>query len=231
MNAPDRSRIWQVIIGAGRSALFFAGGLLALSLVFGKLSEILGGRRPAGFAVALELSAMAGVFWFCFMLFPFLANYSVWTPAGKLLDQLAAEPNAVGPPFSGFVAMEYYCLILNRTFVVFCLEEGLYGWKAQGPVSNLNPSYFHPYLELLGAPALMRSSETVRSLAKLPGGFFLPRSTILQLEFDPSSKWGMGGIPHSGKLKVRLASRKSREFILLGSVQGEDIRNQILSSC
>ena len=38
--------------------------------------------------------------------------------------------------------MEYYRLILNRTFVVFITPEGLYGWKAEGPASWRNHRHY-----------------------------------------------------------------------------------------
>jgi hypothetical protein len=229
VNNDERSRIWQVAKAAGRSAIFFASGLLVLLLVFGKLGEILAGRHHPRITLALEAAAIAGAMWFCSLVLPFLVRYRTWAPSEKLLDHLAEGGIPDEPPFPGFVAMEYYSFILNRTFVVFCLPEGLYGWKAQGPVSNANPAYFHPYLALLDAPALMRSRDSVYSLAKLPGGFVIPRSSIASAEFDPSSKWGMGGIPHSGKIKIRLTSGRSRELVLLGRVRGEKIRDQIFT--
>ncbi len=38
----------------------------------------------------------------------------------------------------------------------------------------------------------------------------------------------MGGIPHSGKLKVKQRSGKLREFILLGQQDGNAIRAAVL---
>jgi len=40
----------------------------------------------------------------------------------------------------------------------------------------------------------------------------------------------MGGIPHSGRILVSLSSGKSREFILLGSVYNDGIRDKMLAT-
>ncbi len=49
------------------------------------------------------------------------------------------------------------------------------------------------------------------------------------VDYTPESKWGMGPIPHSGKLYLRTRAGKSREFILLGRQNGEAVRAAILS--
>ena len=47
------------------------------------------------------------------------------------------------------------------------------------------------------------------------GSFFIPAAQIQDVEFDPTSKWGMGRIPHSGKLRIKLKNGTRRELILL----------------
>jgi hypothetical protein len=131
---------------------------------------------------------------------------------------------------SGFVAMQYYALILNRTFVVFISAEGVYGWKVAGPVAAGPGSsrYFGPYQQMLEDPSKMPSQDDVRKLANLRGGFFIPRSSIVEVVFNSKRKWGMGGIPHLGRLEVKHISGRKIEFILLGKVDGEAIRNAVL---
>ena len=124
--------------------------------------------------------------------------------------------------------MEYYGLILNRTLVAFISPEALYGWKAEKIVTNSDSKYFQPYVEMLNDPALMHNREEVHKLAGLRGGFVIPRSQILGAELIPEKKWGMGGIPHTGRIRLRLASGTTREFILLGSVDAQRIQQQIL---
>jgi hypothetical protein len=132
---------------------------------------------------------------------------------------------------SGFVAMEYYALFLNCTFVVFIARDGLYGWKAAGLVAaGTRPDYFQEYAKLLGDPKLMNDITAARKLAELKGGFFIPRSEITSAEIVPKQKEGMAGIYHTGRILVHLASAKKREFILLGQkIDGDRIRRLILS--
>jgi hypothetical protein len=130
---------------------------------------------------------------------------------------------------SGFVAMEYYALVLNRTFVVFVAPDGLYGWKAAGPVAAGAALYFMPYAKMLDDPNLMSDIEGIRKLANQKGGFFIARPEIRSVDNIRQQKWGMGGIPHTGRLLVRLVSGGKREFILLGKVDSERIRQSILS--
>ncbi len=160
----------------------------------------------------------------------FLYTYVKLRASAPAEDILTQEPSFIDervPPLSGFVAMEYYALILNRTFVVFIAPEGLYGWKAEGIVIACQPMYFRQYAEMLEDPKLVRDREAVRRLSSLKGGFFIPRSDIASADAIYEPKWGMGEIPHSGRIKIRLSSGESREFVLLGSVSPESIQQRI----
>ncbi len=106
--------------------------------------------------------------------------------------------------------------------------EGLYGWKAEGIVTASRPMYFQPYADMLEDPELMRDREAIRRLSQLKGGFFIPRSDVVAADVIYAHKWGMAGIPHSGRVRLRMASAKSREFILLGSVSVDSIQQRIL---
>ena len=131
--------------------------------------------------------------------------------------------------FTGFMAMEYYWLIMNRTFIVFLSADGLYGWKVHGVVSALTPRYFERYVEKLRDPDLMNDSDRIKELASDHGGFFIPRESITSAEFIRKRKWGMGGVAHSGIVNVKLSDGGLREFILLGDVNGLQIEREILS--
>ena len=131
----------------------------------------------------------------------------------------------------GFLAMQYYALILNRTFVVFTSPEGIYGWKVMGPVAAVAgvSRCFEPFQKMLDDPAQMPSQEEVQKLSNDRGGFFIARSSITGVEFNPKRKRGMGGIPDSGRLEVKHISGKNPEFILLGKVDGEALRHAVLT--
>jgi hypothetical protein len=145
-----------------------------------------------------------------------------------LMTDSISSPGLREETISGFVAMEYYALILNRTFVVFITPEGLYGWKAVGPVTNSDRAYFEPLVKMLSDPETMPDIDEIRKLSRRGGGFFFPRATIQSAEVIYKPKWGMGGIPHCGRIRVLTTSGQSREFILLGSVDARALQKQIL---
>src|SRR5882724_8661037 len=101
------------------------------------------------------------------------------------------------PALHGFLAMEYYSLILNRSFVLFTYPEGLYGWKFIGIVSSFTPGFFAPYEDVAANPELAPNSDEFKDLMKDSGSFFIDRSQIASVEYTSSRKWGMGSIPHS----------------------------------
>jgi hypothetical protein len=212
---------------AARSGLIFAAITFLLAIVRIVLRGVLDGQWHTNW---LELFKIIGTIAAGLTAVIFLYTYvrlRASAPAEEILKQ---EPSFIDervPPLSGFVAMEYYALILNRTFVVFSSPEGLYGWKAEGAVTASRTMYFQPYAEMLEDPALMRNREAVRRLSNLKGGFFIPRSDIVSVDVIHRHKWGMGGIPHSGQIKIHLSSGKSRKFILLGSVSPESIQQRI----
>jgi len=125
--------------------------------------------------------------------------------------------------------MEYYLLILNRSYVICSYPEGLYGWKFSGPVSARVPLYFQPFEEIARDPDLVPGSEEFKELMEQSGSFFIPRPEIISAEYVSTRKWGMGPVPHSGKVYVHLRSGKTREFILLGKQDGQSVCAGVLS--
>lgn len=214
---------------AARSAFIFAASALLLAVLRIVLNGFFDGRWNAVYW--LRLFKFIGVFtvgWFVATFIYTCVKLRASAPAEEIL---MAEPPPIDegvPPLSGIVAMEYYALILNRTFVVFIALEGLYGWKAEGIVTASRPMYFQPYADMLEDPELMRDREAIRRLSQLKGGFFIPRSDIVAADVIYGHKWGMAGIPHSGRIRLRMASGKPREFILLGSVSVDSIKQRIL---
>jgi len=129
---------------------------------------------------------------------------------------------------AGFAAMEYYGLILNRSFVVYVSPEGLYGLKFCGWVSSDAGSYFESALDVLDDPYFMPGTDAFRNaMNDARGSFFIPHENIMEVEFDGSPKWGMGRIAHAGKLRLRLRNGKRRELILLGNAYGDGIMRVI----
>ncbi|RSL19290.1 hypothetical protein EDE15_4952 [Edaphobacter aggregans] len=215
---------------AARSALITFCVVVCGQVAKALINDLFDGRWRVDWKFILVISGFAGV---VVLIWTFVSGYfslRAAAPADAILGRdpsISTNPNEA---MSGFVGMEYYGLILNRTYLVFAAPDGLYGWKVEGPVSAARPQFYEPYKEMLDDPKLMRDRGAVKDLAKLKGGFFIPGSEIAYVEATDKSKWGMGGIPHSGRIRIGLTTGKWREFILLGSVSPEVIRDRILSS-
>ncbi len=222
--------VGQNLKAAARTAFVTFFTVICISIVRPLINGLFDGKWYLDWEFILVLAGLASVLVFVWTFVSGYFSQRAFGPAQAVLDRIPSLSMDSKDALSGFVGMEYYALILNRTYVVFAAHDGLYGWKAEGPVSNLRPRFYEPYQEMLADPELIRDLEAVRDLASLNGGFFIPSSDILSFETTDKSKWGMGGIPHSGKIWIKMTNGKSREFILLGSVSPESIRDQILSS-
>jgi hypothetical protein len=214
---------------AARSAVVFALATFAAILLRAVLDGLFGRRWFWNWQAAIALSAILGMGCFCVLFVYWAFTFRAALPADEILMDVSPNHAAIHTELSGFVAMEYFALILNRTFVVFIAPDRVYGWKAEGPVSTANPRYFEEYAKMLDDPLLMRDVIAVGKLAELPGGFTIARPEILSVEVVHKQKWGMAAIAHSGRIVVRLTSGRTREFILLGNVDGEHIKRTILS--
>jgi hypothetical protein len=199
---------------------------VAIDIHSGKYS---GKRINVDWELAFEFILIWCAAWFLFFFLLRLIAALRAQPAADILEGEISESDQKTPRLFGFVAMECYWLILNRTYLIFVAQEGMYGWRARGPVTNADPKYWEPLRDMLEDDKFMRNRQAIQKLSCLAGGFFLDRSAIISVEADYRSKWGMGGVPHSGHVHVRLASGRSREFILLGAVSPEGIRDRIAS--
>lgn len=148
---------------------------------------------------------------------------------------------------SYFVAMEYYRLIWNRTFIVLVTEQSLIGIKVNGvisaeggdgitraitrklavkndldnPLSYVKDKYIQQLdgLDLLGDDLFKQYS----------GNFRISYKDINSLSHNSKKKWGMGYYPHDGKVYVRLNNGKLYEYIILGNQSGKVIKETIES--
>ncbi len=220
----------ETIVRCARNAASLALLIIAGMIIMFLLRSLLDGRFRSSLRIWLLVCKMSAVsFGIVFAVF-FIWNIISAKRSQLLWDALeveTSESELLAVPLFGFVAMEFYWLILNRTYVVFVAREGLYGWKASGPVTNSDRRYFVPFQEMVEDQELMKDMPAIRNLAGLRGGFFYAASTLLSVASDSKSQWGMGGIEHSGHVKVRLSLGKTHNFILLGSVLPEDVRDRI----
>jgi hypothetical protein len=226
----DRSRIAQCTQGSARSALTIFVMIMAGTLLRSFVNLLFGERARFDWAFALKASLSLSAIWFCVFLVWGLIAAARIQPVLDALDEEALPSDLDKSALSGFVAMEYYWLILNRTFVVFIAPEGLYGWKARGPVTNIDRTFYEPYQEMMKDDVFMRDRHAIETLLRLRGGFFIERSAIASVDYNERQKWGMGGIPYSGRINVKLADRKTREFILLGFALGDELINQMVAT-
>jgi hypothetical protein len=129
-----------------------------------------------------------------------------------------------------FFAMEYYLGILNRTYQIFVTPNVIAGGFVHGvmaaPPGLLSywfvPTRYARQRLVEKYEQLSPESEDFKNVSRF-FNFQYPRTEIREYWYSPTIKWGMGTVAHSGKLYIRLASGKKREFILLGLQQGKEI--------
>ena len=132
-----------------------------------------------------------------------------------------------------FAAMEYYALILNRTFKVFVTDQMLCGAKVRGVVANpafvspqmLSPGYWTQTLAAQNYESLDVASEIF--LRMNSANFQIRWGQISEIEYRAGKKWGMGNVPHSGRLILYMRTGKLRELILLGDQNGNALRARL----
>lgn len=145
-----------------------------------------------------------------------------------------------------FIAMEYYGLILNRTFLVLITEKELIGLKVNGIVTveakggdpltqkitnslAITDNLENPY-SYAKSTFLDRLSEkdiySTEILKDSSANFKIPLSEIIEVRYDKKKKWGMGPYPHDGKVYVK-TKKKKKEFIIMGKQSGKKIKSWI----
>lgn len=145
-----------------------------------------------------------------------------------------------------FVAMEYYNLIMNRTFLILISDKYLIGLKVNGLISvegggdSLTRSITKNMAiqDDLQNPYSYMKSSYLRKIENLniygedilkteKPNFKINRNEIKSVTYDKRKKWGMGYYPHDGKVYVKTKNGKKKEFIILGSQSGKEIENWI----
>jgi len=127
-----------------------------------------------------------------------------------------------------FVAMEYYALAMNRCFVISVDGERLRGVQCRGFTGSASgrdalARLLNRRFAVHGDPHDPSSYIDTR-LRTRPrrADFALLLREIRRVEHDPRPKWGMGGIPHDGRIHLH-TDRGRREFIVLGRQSGREI--------
>lgn len=149
-----------------------------------------------------------------------------------------------------FIAMEYYGLILNRSYLVIFVENHMLGLICNGVVSSdvdANPGTYDrgtrklikaavsPFVIAgdLDSPSSYINENNVRKydgvdllseniLDVHKRNFRYSWSDISSIRHDEKKKWGMGDYPHDGKIYITIEGR-TRELIPLGRQSGKTI--------
>jgi len=133
-----------------------------------------------------------------------------------------------------FLAMEYYLLMWNRSFEVSVTSSSICGAFVRGVISATSGSVGSARntndVTNLANPkrlALAREHEpgSQNYLALHRFNFSIPRTQIAGVRFNP--KWGMGPVPHSGRLHIDIHQGATRDLILLGELGGEALANTV----
>jgi len=132
-----------------------------------------------------------------------------------------------------FAAMEYYALILNRTYKVFVTDQMLCAAKVRGLVSSppiVSPQMFDQEFWVRTQAAQIYDSFDVRSekfLRVNSANFQIRWNEIAQTEYRSGKKWGMGNVPYSGRLTIQPQAGRPRELILLGKQNGDALKGKL----
>lgn len=125
-----------------------------------------------------------------------------------------------------FVAMEYYALILNRTFLLTISGDRLHGKVCHG-ITSIDSG---PVQSLMAVHGDLNDPKAYvkNDLLTKPNhaDFSLPLASIISVEYTQKKKWGMGYYPHDGRVFVETATGK-REFIVLGNQSGQQIASRL----
>lgn len=135
-------------------------------------------------------------------------------------------------PDWSFVAMEYYAVILNRTFLVTINDESLIGVKCRGITSIASGG--DPFTRAittnlavsgdLNDPSAYIDERLLKNSSS--ANFTIMLSDIRSVEYNPRKKWGMGYYPHDGRVFI-VTEKCRREFIILGRQSGRGICNHL----
>lgn len=154
-----------------------------------------------------------------------------YNPVGALKSHL--KPNSYLYSEKTFIAMQYYAGILNRTVKVYVLEDLLSVTTIGGPLATpvfVTEEWYDPnfYIDQTLASELEKFNPLSKPFLLVgKTNYQIQRSSIARVEYDPTDKWGMGSVPHSGKILVQIIDGNEHEFILLGSQDGAFVKAMI----
>lgn len=154
-----------------------------------------------------------------------------YNPTGAIRSHL--KPNSYLYSENTFIAMQYYGGILNRTVKVYVFEDMLSVATIEGPLATpliVTEEWYDPnfYIDQTLASELKKFNPLSKLFLMIDKrNYQIKQSSIARVEYDPTDKWGMGSVPHSGKIFVQTIDGNEHEFILLGSQDGAFVKSMI----
>ena len=134
----------------------------------------------------------------------------------------------------GFVALEYYWLILNRRYLVTVGPAKIVGLRVGGVV--VSPSRFSPGMDSPNPLDYVDSDLedsydgvdpfSVTALRMDSANFSIDRASVTSVAFY-RAKWGMGAVPYSGRVVLYSDRRRIKELIFLGDQDGAGIARKL----
>jgi hypothetical protein len=121
--------------------------------------------------------------------------------------------------------MQYYGLILNRTYFVSVDAQGLTCTVCRGLTAVKTP-FNSSSLAVRGDLHDPASYITYPLTRRSRANFTLSHGEITSVVHDPRKKWGMGYYPHDGRVFVDTVGRRY-EFIILGNQSGREIAERL----
>ena len=135
----------------------------------------------------------------------------------------------------GFVALEYYALVMNRVVAALVTTKHLVLVTAGGPVvASRTLSSGYPTATMYVSHRVVARYEAIDAdadelIQKRRSNRRLDLSSITNVTFLGQTKWGMGTVPYSGLLLVT-AGLKLYELILLGNQDGTNIQKKLMAA-
>ena len=133
--------------------------------------------------------------------------------------------------------MQYYAIILNRTYFVAVHADRVEGMVCRGitaaaiSAGDALTRRITSNLAVHGDlddPSSYVNHDLVRKGHH--ANFSIPFSKLESVSYEPRKKWGMSYYPHDGRVILR-TNDTVRELIILGNQSGREITQQLSSCC
>jgi hypothetical protein len=123
--------------------------------------------------------------------------------------------------------------MLNRTYVVFVSDTMICGARVRGSLPaprTIDERWSNPYF--FPRPDIVKRCVQVDLVSPAfkqlsAANFQIPLTEVADVCLDGEPKWGMGPIPYSGRIHLRLRNGATKELILLGKQDGPALLSRL----